>query len=50
MKKVIIKEVQEEVKQMIIVSVKKYGLAITNIQEIMEEVIEHMNDNATLEK
>ncbi len=50
MKEVIIKEVQEEVKQMIIVSVKKYGLAITNIQEIMEEVIEHMNDNATLEK
>ena len=50
MKKVITKEVQEEVKQMIIVSVKKYGLAITNIQEIMEEVIEHMNDNATLEK
>lgn len=50
MKEAIIKEVQEEVKQMIIVSVKKYGLAITNIQEIMEEVIEHMNDNATLEK
>ena len=50
MKEVIIKEDQEEVKQMIIVSVKKYGLAITNIQEIMEEVIEHMNDNATLEK
>ena len=23
---------------------------ITNIEEIMEEVIEHMNDNATLEK
>lgn len=50
MKKVITKEVQEEVKQMIIVSVKKYGLTITNIQEIMEEVIEHMNDNGTLEK
>lgn len=50
MKKVITKEVQEEVKLMIIVSVKKYGLTITNIQEIMEEVIEHMNDNATLEK
>lgn len=50
MKKVITKEVQEEVKQMIIVYVKKYGLTITNIQEIMEEVIEHMNDNSTLEK
>lgn len=50
MKKVITKEVQEEVKLMIIVSVKKYGLTITNLQEIMEEVIEHMNDNATLEK
>jgi hypothetical protein len=50
MKKIITKEVQEEVKQMIITSVKKYGLTITNIQEIMEEVIEHMNDNATLEK
>ena len=50
MKKVITKEVQEEVKLMIIASVKKYGLTITNIQEIMEEVIEHMNDNGTLEK
>lgn len=50
MKKIITKEVQEEVKQMINVSVKKYGLTITNIQEIMEEVIEYMNDNTTLEK
>ena len=50
MKKIITKEVQEEVKQMIIANVKKYGLTITNIQEIMEEVIEHMNDNATSEK
>ena len=50
MKRVIIKEVQEEVKQMIIVSVKKYGLTLTDIQEVLEEVIEHMNDNAILEK
>ena len=50
MKKVIKEEVQEEAKQMIIVSVKKYGLTITNIQEIMKKVIEHMNDNTILEK
>ena len=50
MKKIIKKEVQEEVKQMIIASVKKYRLTITNIQEITEEAIEYMKDNATLEK
>ena len=50
MKKVITKEVHEEVKQMIIASVKKYGLTITNIQEIMEAAIKYMKDNATLEK
>lgn len=50
MKKIITKEIQEEVKQMILANVKKYGLTITNIQEIMEKAIEYMNDNATLGK
>lgn len=48
-KKVMENEVKEKMVQMIIEYAGKYGLTVSNIREVMDEVTENMNDNATLQ-
>jgi len=47
-KKVTRKEVESELVRLIAEFIKKEGLTISNVREVVEKVIMYMEDNATL--